>query len=85
MTHRNGFRRSEAVASAVVVLGVCLGAVAMVRCTTPPVGWEGAGRLQTLPEPQPDSGGAPADAGSDADGAMGVPDSAVLDAGSDGG
>jgi hypothetical protein len=33
-------------------------ALAVSACETPPVGWQGAGQMQTLPAPQPDSGGA---------------------------
>jgi hypothetical protein len=37
-------------------------------CTTPPVGWEGAGRLQTLPMQQPDSSPPGIDSGDDSGG-----------------
>jgi hypothetical protein len=35
----------------------------LMACSTPPIGWQGAGRMQSLPAPQPDSGGPMGDAG----------------------
>jgi hypothetical protein len=59
--------------------GVCGAGLAAVTCTTPPIGWEGAGRLQTLPQPQAEVGAPASDAAVD----TGTDTSTTLDSGSD--
>ncbi len=46
--------------------GTGLGLAALASCTVQPIGWQGAGRMQELPEIQMDGGGAMLDSGVDA-------------------
>jgi hypothetical protein len=56
---------------------------ALSSCTVQPIGWEGAGRLQELPMPLNDGGGAMEDGGHDAGFDSGIPgDSGMMDTGS---
>jgi hypothetical protein len=41
---------------AALALTTLLGGAALIACGPPPIGWQGAGRLQTLPAPQSEAG-----------------------------
>jgi hypothetical protein len=43
--------------------GALVGVLATLACGPPPIGWQGAGRLQTLPSPETDSGAPTTDSG----------------------
>jgi hypothetical protein len=85
--------RSNAAARPLVAIaaGALCGTLGVLACGPPPIGWQGAGRLQTLPAPQSESGPMPTgDTGDDAgdDSAPGpdpLPPPAELEGGSDGG
>jgi hypothetical protein len=68
-------------AVAAVLLGALGGIVGLVAipitaCGPPPIGWQGAGRSQTLPTPEPDSGIAEStDSGTTSDVVSAEPDS----------
>jgi hypothetical protein len=62
-------RRSRQVLA--VAGGALLGVLGSVACGPPPIGWQGAGRIQTLPAPEGDAGGPPA-AGDSGDGSPGA-------------
>ena len=51
--------------AAFACVGVTVAAL-MIACTTPPIGYEGSGRMQGLPAIQVDAGGISDDAGVDA-------------------
>jgi hypothetical protein len=51
---------SRGARSAAAVLAILIPAIG---CTTPPVGWQGAGRSETLPQPQGDSAAPQEDSG----------------------
>lgn len=59
--------------------GAGLALAALAGCTVQPIGWQGAGRMQELPQIQMDAGGAMIDSGADVDAGF---DSGVFDTGS---
>jgi hypothetical protein len=64
-------------------IGIWVAAGTVVACTTPPIGWEGAGRSQTLPPPMMDSGGG--GGGGSGDSGSGDTGNGTLDVGFDAG
>ena len=64
-----GTLRTHRVVGGLLVAVLALTALAAIACGPPPIGWQGAGRLQTLPAPESVVSGTDAgtDSGSDAD------------------
>jgi len=64
--------------------GLLLGAT-VIACGPPPIGWQGAGRLQTLPSPQPEASTPSEDTGAADDTGTGTEDTSSADTGFDAG
>ncbi len=68
-----------------LLVGVSGAGLAALTCSTPPLGWQGAGRTQTLPQPQAEVGPPAADSASDTGSSQGSGPGPGSDAGSDAG